>query len=119
MDIDSHMSYVPELPPYTTNPHHASVEDVDEAAGHSSGTNSSDDNVRYRQDYPHAAGLTKGQGLGTFQKLRAQQMQQNIPPWAPFESEEEWEMARWMMTSGISQKKMNAFLKLKTVSILS
>ena len=45
MDIDSHMIYVPELPPYTTNPLHASVEDVNEAAGHSSSTNSSDDNV--------------------------------------------------------------------------
>ncbi|KAJ7883702.1 hypothetical protein B0H14DRAFT_2564777 [Mycena olivaceomarginata] len=36
-------------------------------------------------------------------------------PWYPFESEDEWELARWLMTSGLSQKKTDAYLKLNAV----
>ncbi|KAF8161438.1 hypothetical protein B0H34DRAFT_700943 [Crassisporium funariophilum] len=28
--------------------------------------------------------------------------------WLPFESEDRWELARWLMSTGISQKKMDA-----------
>ncbi|KAF8799293.1 hypothetical protein BYT27DRAFT_7040688, partial [Phlegmacium glaucopus] len=36
-------------------------------------------------------------------------------PWAPFESEDEWELARWLMTSGVSQTKIDSFLKLNKI----
>lgn len=42
-------------------------------------------------------------------------MEDGKAPWAPFESEEEWALAKWLMTSGTSQTKIDEFLKLKTV----
>ncbi|KAF8950928.1 hypothetical protein BDZ97DRAFT_1636640, partial [Flammula alnicola] len=50
-----------------------------------------------------------------FERHREMQKEQGDAPWAPFESEEEWELARWMMTSGASQKKMDSFLKLNMI----
>jgi len=46
-------------------------------------------------------------------------MERNEAPWSPFESEEEWEFARWIMTLGVSQKKIDSLLKLKMVSFES
>ncbi|KAK7035124.1 hypothetical protein R3P38DRAFT_3493923 [Favolaschia claudopus] len=50
-----------------------------------------------------------------YESLRRQQEKENLPPWAPFETREEWELAQWLMTSGISQGKMDELLKLKAV----
>jgi hypothetical protein len=47
--------------------------------------------------------------------MREAQVANGDAPWAPFETEEEWELAKWLMTSGVSQKKTDSFLKLKTV----
>ncbi|OCH83919.1 hypothetical protein OBBRIDRAFT_815665 [Obba rivulosa] len=38
------------------------------------------------------------------------------PPWAPFDSWDEWELARWLLTSGLTQKAIDDFLKLHIVS---
>ena len=67
---------------------------------------------RWVEDFPTAAGATKGQCESTFQKHRTAQQAAGDAPWAPFESEKEWELARWLMTSGVSQKKMDSFLQL-------
>ena len=37
-------------------------------------------------------------------------------PYAPFQSEEDWELAYWLSTKGLSQGAINHFLKLKWVS---
>lgn len=37
------------------------------------------------------------------------------PPWMSFESEEEWDLARFLMKSGLSQEKINELLQLKIV----
>lgn len=50
-----------------------------------------------------------------FQKLRDEQTAKGDAPWEPFESEDEWELAHWPMTSGLSGKKTDAYLKLKKV----
>ena len=73
---------------------------------------------RWVQDYPGPAGTTKGGCKTTFQLHHEAQKATGDKPWAPFESEKEWELARWLMTSGISQKKIDSFLKLETVSNL-
>ncbi|KAJ7845019.1 hypothetical protein B0H14DRAFT_2182041, partial [Mycena olivaceomarginata] len=49
-----------------------------------------------------------------FEKLRDKQKNKGHAPWEPFESEDEWELARWLMTSGLSNK-TDEYLKLKTV----
>ncbi|KAF7344216.1 hypothetical protein MVEN_01712300 [Mycena venus] len=50
-----------------------------------------------------------------FQKLREKQAEKGHAPWEPFESEDEWELAHWLMTSGLSGKKTDTYLKLKKV----
>ncbi|KAF7343134.1 hypothetical protein MVEN_01743900 [Mycena venus] len=50
-----------------------------------------------------------------FEKLRDNQKKKGHAPWEPFESEDEWKLARWLMTSGLSNKKTDEYLKLKTV----
>lgn len=72
----------------------------------------------YIEAYPRPAGTPKGRGEGTFEAHRKLQQEAGDSPWAPFESEEEWELGRWLMTSGVSQNKVNDFLKLKNVRIL-
>jgi len=69
------------------------------------------------ETFPKPAGTKKGKALSQFEKLREMQKEEGDKPWVPFESEEEWELARWMMTSGTSRKKMDALLKLDMVRI--
>lgn len=104
----------PELPHGTTpNPtlperHHRGVE-MEEVE------DEEDSNFRCVADYPSPSGSTKGECRTTFEKQRDQQKAKGSAPWAPFESQKEWELARWLMTSGVSQNKMDRFLKLQLV----
>lgn len=40
----------------------------------------------------------------------------NATPWAPFQSSDEWKLAKWLSTSGLSQTSINEFLQLPIVS---
>jgi hypothetical protein len=90
-----------------THSRRASVEEVeDEEDG---------DDVRYINDFA-GAGLPHAERCQTnFEQHFAQQREAGDAPWAPFESKDEWELAKWLMTSGVSQKQMDDFLKLKKV----
>lgn len=132
MDID-------EEPPYTeADPSHSmpednpipsprpsqrtyveDVEDEDEGLSNRSapaGKNTKED-VRWYESFP-GAGAPKGHQASSFEKYSKQQKDNNEPPWAPFESKDEWELAKWLMESGASQNKMDSFLKLNSVSRL-
>ena len=50
-----------------------------------------------------------------FERLREEQVKAGKAPWHPFASKEEWELARWLMTSGVSGTKRDEFFKLKKV----
>ncbi len=76
-----------------------------------------EEGLRWVEDFPTAAGETKGRCESAFQKHRNAQQAARDAPWAPFESQKEWELARWLMTSGVSKKKMDSFLKLESVRI--
>ncbi|KAJ7820185.1 hypothetical protein B0H14DRAFT_3472539 [Mycena olivaceomarginata] len=78
----------PEVPNASRKRPRATVEDVE------------DEDDRWVQPFPkeRQAGAKKGNA-----------------PWEPFESEDEWEMAHWLMTSGLSGKKTDSYLKLKKV----
>jgi hypothetical protein len=131
MDIDD------EEPPYTgADPSHnmpednpipspqrsqrAYVEDAedDEPSNHSAlaGKNAEED-VRWYEAFL-GAGAPKGRQASSFEKYSKEQKDNNEPPWAPFESEDEWELAKWLMESGASQNKVDSFLKLNLVSQL-
>ncbi|KAJ7075485.1 hypothetical protein B0H15DRAFT_925432 [Mycena belliarum] len=77
-----------------------------------------DEDDRWYQTFPDelAAGAILERCKTQFEKLREEQTKAGQPPWAPFASEEEWELAHWLMTSGISQSKTDEFLNLKKVN---
>ncbi|KAJ6540666.1 hypothetical protein B0H19DRAFT_959211 [Mycena capillaripes] len=76
-----------------------------------------DEDEWFVDDFPDDidAGAPLDQCKTFFENLREEQRAAGNAPWYPFESEDEWELARWLMTSGLSQKKTDAYLKLKAV----
>ena len=71
----------------------------------------------YIQEFPaHLhAGEKKREVKTQFEILREKQKVEGLEPWFPFPSEDEWELARWLVESGASQSKIDSFLKLKAV----
>ncbi|KAI0681907.1 hypothetical protein BC835DRAFT_1409663 [Cytidiella melzeri] len=61
------------------------------------------------------AGAATGRGKTLFEAIHDSREQQVVKdtPWAPFASEEEWGQAQWMMSSALSQSKIDKFLKLQ------
>lgn len=108
----------PKLPtlavPSSPN-HRATVEDADEDA-EDADEDADATEARWIEEFPYPAGVPIGEGVSCFEEWRRDQKRKNEPPWSPFESREEWELAQWLITSGISQKKIDALLKLKLVS---
>jgi hypothetical protein len=51
-----------------------------------------------------------------FEQLRDEQLSKGEQPWFPFTSVEDWDYARWIMESGLSQMEINKMLKLDIVS---
>lgn len=51
-----------------------------------------------------------------FERLREAQGSSGQEPWAPFSSVEDWDYARWIMESGLSQRQIDSMLKLDLVS---
>ncbi|KAJ7235026.1 hypothetical protein B0H12DRAFT_1076218 [Mycena haematopus] len=76
-----------------------------------------DEDERWVQpfDEKHYAASTIRPCKTEFQRTKARQQKEKQAPWYPFESEDEWELARWLMTSGVSQTKTDEYLKLKVV----
>jgi Plavaka transposase len=74
----------------------------------------------YIQEFPanFHAGCTKGEVKTQFEILREKQRAEGREPWFPFPSEDEWELAHWLMESTASQSKIDSFLKLKAVHVL-
>ena len=66
-------------------------------------------------DEERLAGATGEPCKTSFQFHRDQQKAAGLEPWSPFETEDEWELAQWLVSAGVSQKKIDALLKLKMV----
>jgi hypothetical protein len=70
---------------------------------------------RYPDSYPGHAGQIFGEGVTAFERLQEEKRMEGLDPWAPFENEEEWELAHWLMKN-VGQTKTDDFLKLPIVS---
>ena len=70
---------------------------------------------RWIEDFPGSAGKQGDQAQSYFQKLHAEQRRQGLSPWTPFQDEEEWELAQWLMLN-VGQNATDKFLKLPIVS---
>ncbi|CAK5272543.1 unnamed protein product [Mycena citricolor] len=76
-------------------------------------------NDHYFEDYEGPAGSIVEDcnvAKSAFDTLRQQQVQEGKMAWAPFESRADWELAQWLVTSGVSQKSLDTFLKLEKIS---
>ena len=63
------------------------------------------------EDFPGNAGTPGDMKLTAFEEKR--RTQEGL--WYPFDGQGEWELARWLMMSGVSQNKRESFLKLPIV----
>ncbi|CAK5274931.1 unnamed protein product [Mycena citricolor] len=52
-----------------------------------------------------------------FENLRRKQQTKKLPPWAPFDSKEDWELAKWMVTSGVSRRRLDELLNLQKIKV--
>ena len=79
-----------------------------------------DTGFEFIEDFPAEAGTpyTGRERKTPFEKLKKAQQKENKEPWSPFADEEEWELAKWLMTGGVSQAKLDEYLKLATVSAI-
>ncbi|KAI0354675.1 hypothetical protein OH77DRAFT_1383278, partial [Trametes cingulata] len=68
------------------------------------------------EDFPRAAGVSLAHAETAFEKLRrvGEEREDGSArgPWYPFQSKEEWEVARWLLTSGLTQEGIDQYLKL-------
>jgi len=87
-----------------THSRHASVEDVED-----------EEDTQYIDDFAGAGLPHAERRQSNFEHHFGNQREAGDTPWAPFESKDEWELARWLMTSGISQMQIDEFLKLNKV----
>lgn len=77
--------------------------------------------ARWVEDFPFLAGdpiVWCGTREMLFETYRPEKLAQGEDMWQPFESHKEWELAHWLVRSGISQKEIDNFLKLASVSVL-
>ncbi|KAK7459537.1 hypothetical protein VKT23_009520 [Stygiomarasmius scandens] len=96
---------------------HAWVEDVEDDDSNDPKSIYQNTNFVYSEIFPRPAGspLNDTPIPTSFEKLRSKQRSESKIPWAPFQSEKEWELAHWLVTSGISNAKIDEFCKLKTI----
>ncbi|KAJ7062668.1 hypothetical protein C8F01DRAFT_985774 [Mycena amicta] len=124
MDVDDEDADLPRADPpndIASDPpcgekHRASVEEVrDEDDPEETPVGHEDD--PFGEEFPerYQAGVTHGSCKSKFKQLRDSQRAKKLEPWNPFENLDEWELARWMMTAGLSQSKIDEFLKLKVI----
>ncbi|KAJ7817495.1 hypothetical protein B0H14DRAFT_3474582 [Mycena olivaceomarginata] len=76
-----------------------------------------DEDERWYQPFPenHSAGGVSRACKTQFEKLQEEQKKKGLAPWQPFDSGDEWELAHWLMTAGLSNASIDKYLKLKKV----
>ncbi|KAG6884215.1 hypothetical protein C0992_006739, partial [Termitomyces sp. T32_za158] len=62
-----------------------------------------DNDTRWVEEYPGEAGSIYGTCQTSFDDINERQQNDHRGSWAPFYDEAEWELAEWLMTSGISE----------------
>ena len=65
----------------------------------------------------YLAGTTWGHGKPLFETLNEEQKREGYSLWAPFNDEDEWQLAEWLIRN-VGQKETDAFLRLPIVSFL-
>ncbi|CDO72062.1 hypothetical protein BN946_scf184962.g5 [Trametes cinnabarina] len=69
--------------------------------------------VPWVEDYPGDAGHTFGKGETMFERIHRQKTEAGDDLWVLFECRDEWELAEWLVLSGLTQSNIEKFLKLE------
>ena len=69
---------------------------------------------RFAEVYPCPVGTPVGEGKTKFERLFEEQEKRGESNWAPFASEEEWQLARWL-SQRVGHKAIDEYLKLPIV----
>ncbi|KAG8939336.1 hypothetical protein FRC03_006360 [Tulasnella sp. 419] len=86
-------------------------DDEDDKDDDASGTQKS---TGYKvEEYPLKVASIQGQEPLPFPSHRKAQIKSGQEPWFPFADRQEWELAEWLTTSGVSQTDIDKYLKLK------
>ena len=98
----------PEVPPHVPECHRSTVNDAEDEEL---------DTENYIQDSPTnlGAGAVWGEDIPFFEKLRQEQIQNESSRWGPFEDQDEWELAQWLIRN-TGHNQINDFLNLNIVS---
>jgi hypothetical protein len=97
----------PETQPAQPRPFRVTVEDADDE---------NEESVHYVEEFPRnlGAGAIWGEEVPFFEKLRLEQLKSGTSQWGPFEDQDEWELAEWLIRN-IGQKQTDTFLNLNIV----
>ena len=69
------------------------------------------------EDFPDAVASVTDFAETYFKGITCLKCKAGHNPWYPFASEEEWELAEWLSSSGLMQKDIDRYLKLRIVSL--
>ena len=74
------------------------------------------DSATYIEEFPtnKGAGAVWGEETPFFEKLRCEQVLNDSSRWGPFEDQDEWELAQWLIRN-TGQNQINSFLNLNIV----
>ena len=73
--------------------------------------------ARYSEAYPRSAGQPIRKEKTDFEKFRDDDSDAGRPPWDPFASKKEWELARWLINN-VNQRATEEYLNLPIVRVL-
>lgn len=71
--------------------------------------------LRFSEPYPRAVGNPISFQKMCFERQRKEEMMNGKRPWEPFSSQEDWELARWLINN-VNQRAIDKYLKLPIVS---
>lgn len=106
-EVDLELPTLPETQPAQPQPFRATVDDAEDE---------DEESVYYVEEFPMnlGAGAVLGEEVPFFEKVRLGQVKNGTSQWAPFEDQDEWKLAEWLI-GNIGQKQTDAFLNLNIV----
>ncbi|KAJ7743396.1 hypothetical protein B0H16DRAFT_1664152 [Mycena metata] len=110
MDVDPPLDNPVEPPPLAPAvPRGVTIEEVEDEDAPGA--------PRYFEDFPKPAGYTVEENPveTVFEAIRRMQEENGQAPWAPFDNEDDWNLARWLSKAGVSGGNINEFLKLNNI----
>lgn len=104
-DPSAHEATLPTPPPCQRPVEIEEVEDVDDPRSQN----------RFTEKFPGRVASTIRVEKTQFEKWSETQNEKGESPWAPFEDQEEWDLAQWLIKT-VGQKSIDEYLKLPIVS---